>query len=86
MTANDTTSEGDPRVGRVDADTWYAAPAPSNPEGSRTGGWVIAAGDYAEEGEPDVWIEVLDVEHPEDVAKFIVQAVRNEHARITGKD
>jgi len=85
MTAIDTTSEGDPRVGRVDADAWYAKPAPTNPTGSRTGGWVIVAGDYAEEGEPDVWIEILDVEHPKDVAEFIVQAVRNEHARITGE-
>jgi hypothetical protein len=26
--------------------------------GERTGAWVIVAGDYANEGEPDVWIEV----------------------------
>jgi hypothetical protein len=80
---NITTLENDPRLGGVDADTWRAVPAPANPGGSRSQAWVIVAGDYASEGEPDVWIEVLDAEFPKDVAEFIVQAVQNEYARQT---
>ena len=75
------TWEADPRIGVCDARDWYARPSSDNPTGARTGAWVVEAGDYAEEGEPDVWIEVRHVEFPEDVAKFIVQAVKNEYAR-----
>ncbi|TDD97673.1 hypothetical protein [Actinomadura rubrisoli] len=67
----------DPHIGGVDIDTWRAQPAPDNPGGTRTRCWVILAGEY---DETDVWIEV-HAEYPKDVAEFIVQAVRNEHAR-----
>jgi len=71
----------DTRIGTTYVDSWQARPAPCNPDGHRTGLWIIDAGDYAHEGEADVYIEVT-AEYPKDVAEFIVQAVRNEWARV----
>lgn len=78
-------THGDPRIGGVDTYTWRAIPHPDNKTGNRLGGWCVVAGDYADEGEPDVLIEVT-AEYPQDVAEFIVTAVCNEHARQTGKE
>jgi hypothetical protein len=79
-----TSFEVDPRIGTLDVRDWHARPhCEYNPTGERTRAWEIVAGDYTAEGEPDVRIEIVDAEHPKDVAEFIVQAVRNEHARVT---
>lgn len=73
----------DPRIGTADVNDWYIRPEHGNP-GHRSGVWVIEAGDYADEGEPDLQIRI-EAEHSKDVAEFIVQAVRNEYARIAGE-
>lgn len=73
--------EVDPRIGTSDVESWRAVPVDGNPEGVRTHLWCIVAGDYADEGEPDIYIEVTG-EYPKDIAEFIVQAVRNEWARV----
>lgn len=65
------------RIGNTDINTWRAIPAPKNTDPERLGTWCVVAGEYEE---ADVWIEVT-AEHPQDVAEFIVQAVRNEHER-----
>ena len=77
--------EPDPCIGTTDADTWRAVPHPGNPAGNRGGAWWIVAGDYADEGEPDVLVEVTAAEYPKDVAEFIVTAIVNEHARQSGQ-
>jgi hypothetical protein len=66
-------TDQDPRLGGVDVDTWRAVPAEGNPDGRRTRGWNIVAGDG---DEADVWIEVQGAEYPKDVAEFIVAAGR----------
>lgn len=81
MTQQNTTT--DPRIGTADVNDWHIRPAHGNP-GYRSGVWVIEAGDYADEGEPDLHIEIT-AKHSKDVAEFIVQAVRNEYARITAQ-
>lgn len=58
----------------ADVDDWRVRPADGNP-GHRSGMWVIDAGDYADEGEPDLYITV-ETECAQDVAEFIVQAVK----------
>jgi hypothetical protein len=68
----------DPRIGSVDITTWQAIPHPDNKTSARTGGWCVVAGDL---DEADVWIDV-EAEYPKDVAEFIVEAVRNEYARL----
>jgi hypothetical protein len=60
--------------GKADVDDWRVRPADGNP-GHRSGVWVIEAGDYADEGEPDLHITV-ETECAQDVAEFIVQAVK----------
>ena len=74
----------DPRIGSVDIATWRAAPGPGNPGGNRGGSWVIVAGDMSDE--PDVFIEIQAAEYPQDIAEFIVDAVRNEHARQAAEE
>ena len=72
----------DPRIGTTDTYTWRAIPHPeANPAARMTGCWCVVAGDYVDEGEPDVLIEVTAAEFPKDVAEFIVTAVVNEYAR-----
>ncbi|GGP92231.1 hypothetical protein BKA00_000443 [Actinomadura coerulea] len=68
------------RVVALDVTGWRARPADGNTGGHRSGVWVIEAGDYADEGEPDLFIEVT-AEFSRDVAEFIVRAVGNEAAR-----
>ena len=58
----------------ADVDDWHVRPADGNP-GCRSGVWVIEAGDYADEGEPDLHITV-ETEYAQDVAEFIVQVVK----------
>lgn len=72
----------DPRIGTADVDSWRAVPVEDNPEGKRTWAWAVVAGGRADEGDPDVYFEIRHAEYPEDVAKFVVQAVRNEYARV----
>lgn len=59
----------------VDVTDWRVRPADGNTDAHPCGVWVIDAGDYADEGEPDLHITV-EAEHSRDVAKFIVQAAK----------
>lgn len=64
----------------IDVATLRAAPTQDNPTGKPTRGWAIACGDYADEGEPDVYAEITVAERPKDVACLIVDAIRTAHA------
>jgi hypothetical protein len=73
--------QADPRIGTLDVNSWRAVPVEGNTEGKRTWLWPVVAGDYADEGEPDIYIEVTG-EYPKDIAEFIVQAVQEKWARL----
>lgn len=59
---------------KADVADWRVRPVDGNP-GYRSGLWAIEAGDYADEGEPDLYITV-ESECARDVADLIVQAVK----------
>lgn len=65
------------QIATSDISTWRVVPAESNPGEHEYGTWAVAAGDSEEY---DLYLEVLDAEHPRQVAQFIVDAVTN-HAR-----
>lgn len=64
------------QIGGVDLTTWHVVAAESNPDKHEQGPWAIVASDGYEY---DLYIEVLDADHPRKVAEFIVEAVQ-EHA------
>lgn len=58
----------------VDPATWRAVPK-ADPDDHPAGRWAIVAGDYAEEGEPDLYMEI-DAENPKATAAYVIEAAR----------
>lgn len=59
------------QIGGVDLTSWHVVPAATNPDKDNDAPWAIIGGD-----ECDLHIEVADVDHPRQVAEFIVEAVQ----------
>lgn len=58
----------------VDPATWRVVPL-GDPERHPDCQWTIVAGDYAEEGEPDLYIQIAG-ERPQHTAEFVLTAAR----------
>ncbi|MFI6889932.1 Pycsar system effector family protein [Streptosporangium canum] len=58
----------------IDPATWRAIPL-GDPERHPDCQWTIVAGDYADEGEPDLYMQISG-EHPQQTAEFVLAAAR----------
>lgn len=58
----------------VDPATWRAVPKADHDD-HPAGRWAIVAGDYAEEGEPDLYMEI-EAENPKATAAYVIEAAR----------
>jgi hypothetical protein len=74
-----------PRSGRaaghssdLDVTTWRAVPL-ADPQ-ARAHTWAIVAGPYADDGDPELFIEIATADNPRQVAEFLLEAARTHNS------